>query len=139
MKSAQFACGEPLCKRQFEASISGARPWPITCPACGRSLYPDEVLHAPSLENLDQHRGPLMKVSAGRLSPATAGDLGVRPEPSILDEIADVTSRAHRPEPTAAAPTLARSTPRRASRAWVYVAVGLILVAGIVVAVAGLL
>ena len=90
MDARSFACGESLCKRSFEAALSPEKPWPVKCPACGRSLYPDDILQTSALENLDPFRGPLMRVLDGRLVPVVSGDLvGARTQApaSLLDEI----------------------------------------------------
>lgn len=90
MSARSFACGESLCKRSFEAALSPEKPWPLKCPACGRSLYPDDILQTSALENLDQFRGPLMRVLDGRLVPVVSADLvgaGTPAPASLLDEI----------------------------------------------------
>ena len=97
MKSFAAACGEPLCKKQFRVEVDEQQPWPIRCPACNRSLYPDDILAAASLENLDANRGPLMRVYGGRLvpvasrelAPALAQDPGLAIGRSLVDDILD--------------------------------------------------
>lgn len=93
-----FACGEPLCKRLFEAVVPAERPWPIKCPGCNRSLYPATVLQSTALDSLDPHRGPLMRAAGGKLVPVLESELTrAAPKParapasSLLDEIADAT------------------------------------------------
>ncbi|MFO0619679.1 MAG: hypothetical protein U0414_44255 [Polyangiaceae bacterium] len=87
-----FVCGETLCKRSFDAAVNPAKPWPIKCPACSRSLYPEEILSSTSLEELDPHRGPLMKPHGGKLTPVLRGELAqsaAEPKRSLLDEIVE--------------------------------------------------
>ncbi len=94
MKIRAFACGESLCKKAFDAEISTDKPWPMKCPACGRSLYPEDILQSTVLDSLDRHRGPLMKVVDGKLIPILSSELrgeSVRAPVSLLDEIADAT------------------------------------------------
>ena len=103
-----YACGEPLCKTPFEAELDPDRPWPVKCPSCTRSLYPDDVLTATALDHLDPHRAPLMKVDNGSLSPVFTSDLeddAVIVSPSLLDEIADA-SQARAQPPKSRIPTV---------------------------------
>jgi len=126
-----FTCGEPLCKTSFEAEIRPEKPWPVKCPGCGRSLYPDAVLRAESLENLDQHRGPLMKVAGGRLVPVTEHDLAPAPPGpmrSLLDEIAEATDVA-RVEPETRPPVLGEGGRRKSRTALGIIAAIVVLVA----------
>jgi hypothetical protein len=85
-----FVCGEPLCKQPFQTEVRPERPWPVLCPACRRSLYPDEILHSDAFEELDSHRGPLMRVTGGRLTPVLLQELApssAGSARSILDEM----------------------------------------------------
>ncbi len=66
----------------------------MKCPACSRSLYPEDILQSTVLGSLDRHRGPLMKVVDGKLVPILSSELRgdpVRAPVSLLDEIADAT------------------------------------------------
>ncbi len=115
-----FSCGEPLCKRSFEADVTPQKPWPIPCPACGRSLYPDEVLQSTVLGELDRHRGPLMKVVDGKLLPVLRADLDTEPprtvQPasarSLLEEIAEEADAARAADDARAARRRPRPRPR---------------------------
>jgi hypothetical protein len=88
-----FVCGETLCKAAFDAEVDPARPWPVRCPTCARSLYPAEVLESTALEELDARRAPLMKRYGGKLVDVDRAELSkakgaAKSGPSLLEEIA---------------------------------------------------
>jgi hypothetical protein len=73
----EWMCGESMCKRQFSAALPDTpRPWPIRCPKCNRSLYPDDLLQLPEAgEVMVPDRAELRVWTGGRSVECTANEL----------------------------------------------------------------
>jgi hypothetical protein len=72
----QLFCGDPICKKAVHADPAQLEPWPIRCGACGRSLYPKDVLEATHVSELGPKPGQLMRDAGGQLVAAMSADFG---------------------------------------------------------------
>jgi hypothetical protein len=103
----EWVCGEAMCKHRFQAALPELpMPWPIICPKCNRSLYPDDILQNPEPgEILVPNRAELRAWSGGRSVERTAEELR-RMRRETADSLVDELIAAMEPVKPA------RSTPR---------------------------
>lgn len=132
-----WICGEAMCKHQFSAELPDTpNPWPLRCPKCNRSLYPDDLLQRPEPgEIMVPERAELRVWSGGRSIECTAKELrrmrGL-PEKSPGGKLLAPRSPAVAIEPS---PSASRTVTRRFSRGRIALAGSITLVIALLIIV----
>jgi len=126
----ELFCGDAMCKRPAADAVAAQRkpePWPVRCPACGTSLYPQDVLDVSRPDDLAPKRAALMVEQDGRRQPFTTAMVRSDQQPAV--------STADAERILAMVDVPGETSPQRGPMSrWVWLAVALAVLAAVGVA-----